>query len=208
MEPYRPPPKATPNPWIYAGQASSFTDIAPIEGSNTKLSTTKAPPDPEDIFASPEITTPCKIFQLAAAETSSAVELTPDAAQNTIGFQPQILVFRYRGQLHAIDHSCPHRNFPLSRGSLYDIEDFGVVLSAGVECPKHGWSFGKTSMTMACFMAKTIADLCSLDIHTGESDRGNYRLQIWEVEVRSGQNGFGETEEEVWVRRKEKKKFG
>lgn len=186
MEPYRPPPPAAPNPWVYAGPASSIVEIS-TNSNTTKLSTTKPPSDPSDYLASPEITTPCKILQLASPGSSEATELTPDKAQNTIGFQPQILVFRYRGQLHAVDHSCPHRNFPLSRGSVYDIEDFGVRLSAGIECPKHGWSF---------------------DLHTGKSDRGGYQLKIWEVEVRSGENGFGEVEEEVWVRRKEKKRIG
>lgn len=54
----------------------------------------------------------------------------------------------------------------------FDIEDFGVKLSAGITCPKHDWSF---------------------DLHTGRSDRGSYRLGVWETEVRG---------EEVWVRRK------
>lgn len=191
MEPYRAPaPPTANNPWIYVGPASSILDISSTPDSKTtKLSTTQPASDSStDIFASPEITTPCKILQLASSPGSAeAQELTPDAAQNTIGFQPQILVFRYRGKLHAIDHSCPHRNFPLSRGSVYDIEDFGVVLSSGIECPKHGWSF---------------------DLHTGKSDRGGYQLKIWEVETRSGENGFGEVEEEVWVRRKEKKRIG
>ncbi|CAK1355795.1 unnamed protein product [Cercospora beticola] len=188
MQPYRAPPQATPNPWIYVGPASAIEDITPTEGKhNTKLSSTKPPADPEDIFASPTITTPCKILQLAGPGSSSAEELTPDVAQTTLGIQPQILVFRYRDKIHAIDHSCPHQNYPLSRASLYDIEDFGIVLSAGIECPKHGWSF---------------------DVNTGQSDRGNYKLGVWDVEIRSGENGFGETEEEVWVRRKEKKRIG
>lgn len=67
------------------------------------------------------------------------------------------------------------------------------MLSAGLTCPKHGWSF---------------------DLFSGRSDRGNYRLKVWEVELRDvgggrvvkgvGEGG-GEEEEvvrEVWVRRK------
>jgi nitrite reductase/ring-hydroxylating ferredoxin subunit len=54
----------------------------------------------------------------------------------------------------------------------FDIEDFGIVLSAGITCPKHSWSF---------------------DLFSGRSDRGNYKLKVWEAEVRG---------EEVWVRRK------
>jgi nitrite reductase/ring-hydroxylating ferredoxin subunit len=50
------------------------------------------------------------------------------------------------------------------------------VLSAGLTCPKHDWSF---------------------DLFTGTGDRGNYKLKIWDVEVR----GDGE-DEGVWVRKK------
>lgn len=45
----------------------------------------------------------------------------------------------------------------------FDIEDFGVVLSAGITCPKHGWSF---------------------DLFTGNADRASYRLKVWEVQLR------------------------
>jgi nitrite reductase/ring-hydroxylating ferredoxin subunit len=60
----------------------------------------------------------------------------------------------------------------------FDIEDFGVVLSLGIQCPKHDWSF---------------------DLHTGRSDRGSYKLQVWEVQQRAGAEG-----DEIWVRRKQK----
>jgi nitrite reductase/ring-hydroxylating ferredoxin subunit len=88
------------------------------------------------------------------------------------------MLFRYRNKIHAIDHNCPHRNYPLSRGSIYDIEDFGIVLSAGITCPGHGWAF---------------------DINTGQCSRGAYQLGVWETEIRPSDSG----EEEVWVRRRE-----
>lgn len=34
---------------------------------------------------------------------------------------------------------CPHSSYPLSQGIPFDIEDFGIVLSAGLTCPKHNW---------------------------------------------------------------------
>ncbi|EAW20643.1 Rieske (2Fe-2S) protein [Aspergillus fischeri NRRL 181] len=71
------------------------------------------------------------------------------------------------------------------QGSLFDIEDFGVVLSAGITCPKHGWSF---------------------DLFSGQSDRGNYKLKVWEVQLRdppaSTDGASKATDKEVWVRRK------
>lgn len=64
---------------------------------------------------------------------------------------------------------------------MYDIEDFGIIFSAGITCPGHGWAF---------------------DVNTGLCDRGSYKLQVWEVESREAEAGSGE-EEQVWIRRKE-----
>jgi hypothetical protein len=79
---------------------------------------------------------------------------------------------------------------------LFDIEDFGVVLSAGITCPKHGWSF---------------------DVFSGMADRGSYKLKVWEVQLRDvtdadenprPKDGAGTDSEtsvkEVWVRRKQR----
>lgn len=72
----------------------------------------------------------------------------------------------------------------------FDIEDFGVVLSAGITCPKHGWSF---------------------DLFSGMGDRGSYKLKVWEVQLRDvdeppveGEGDSGEVVREVWVRRKQR----
>ena len=162
-------PSSTPNPWLYAGPASALTNIEPSAAPKTKITNPADGPPP------------CIILQLPSPDTPEETpqRLTPTEAQETIGLNPQILIFRYRNKLHAINHSCPHRTHPLSRGSLYDIEDFGIIFSAGITCPGHGWAF---------------------DVNTGLCDRGSYKLQVWEVESRAGD---GEGEEEVWVRRKE-----
>ncbi|KAF2765876.1 hypothetical protein EJ03DRAFT_330630 [Teratosphaeria nubilosa] len=154
--------------WWCAGLASSFPDIKPAAKPKTKLRSTAE--------ADKDLTQPCKILQPPSEEVN-ACELSLDDAQQTVGLEQQVLVFRYRGKLHAIDNSCPHRRYQLARGSLYDIEDFGIVLSAGIICPGHGWSF---------------------DLHTGQSDRGPYQLKVWETEVRLSAEGH----EEVWVRSK------
>jgi hypothetical protein len=62
------------------------------------------------------------------------------------------------------------------------------VLSAGITCPKHMWSF---------------------DLFTGRADRGGYKLKLWEVELRPtievGGGGNGNIrEQEVWVRKKQR----
>ena len=71
----------------------------------------------------------------------------------------------------------------MTNASLSDIEDFGIVLSVGVTCPKHGWTF---------------------DLHTGEASVSRYILGMYEVETRVD----GDGEEGVWVRKKERKRIG
>jgi nitrite reductase/ring-hydroxylating ferredoxin subunit len=57
--------------------------------------------------------------------------------------QRAIAVFRVRGELHAIDDTCPHRGGSLSEGDLD-----GTVVS----CPRHGWQLdvttGKNAMSV------------------------------------------------------------
>ena len=170
------------NPWIYAGLASSFPNIEPdTASSKSQTKIARPPPDPWDPPpADDEPPPPCKIFENA---DSCLKELPLDEVQLSQGSNAQIMIFRYRDKIHAIDHSCPHRTYPLSRGTIYDIEDFGIILSAGITCPKHGWAF---------------------DLTTGQSDRGAYKLGVWEVETRTAENG----EEQVWVRKKERKRIG
>lgn len=68
------------------------------------------------------------------------------------------------------------------------------MLSAGIHCPKHNWSF---------------------DLFTGNADRGGYKLTVWEVQLRevgkateaslpADETGSAPdtTDKEVWVRRK------
>ena len=161
---------STPNSWLFAGPASALTNIEPSASPRTKIAKSTNPADGPP---------PCTILELPSSDTPEEAprRLTPSEAQESIGLAPQVLVFRYRNKLHAINHSCPHRTHPLSRGSLYDIEDFGIIFSAGITCPGHGWAF---------------------DVNTGLCDRGSYKLQVWEVESRDGDEG-----EEVWIRRKE-----
>jgi nitrite reductase/ring-hydroxylating ferredoxin subunit len=152
------------NQWLFAGLSSSLPNIEPSDTSKTKIAKSANPADGPP---------PCTILQLS--DSQAPRQMTPEEAQESIGIEPQVLVFRYRNKLHAINHSCPHRTHPLSRGSLYDIEDFGIIFSAGITCPGHGWAF---------------------DVNTGLCDRGSYKLQVWEVETRAGG-------EQVWIRKKE-----
>lgn len=171
---YMPRGEMSTSRWMFAGFASDFPNIESTD-SNIRLS---------DSVLTPTSNTSslCKVLQPSTDTNAKSTLLTPTDAVTSVGLKEQILIFQYRGKFHAVDHQCPHRSFPLSRGTLYDIEDFGIKLSVGLTCPKHGWAF---------------------DVHTGESDRGAYRLRIWDVEARTAvdeQGGNGERE--IWVRQK------
>lgn len=171
--------------WFYAGLVSSFRDITESAAtSNGKLKITNTTSNSDERIG----LAPCRIFESSKA-LSKPCELSTEDSLGSIGLNEQILVFRYRGKFHAIDHKCPHRSYALSRGTMHDIEDFGIVLSAGITCPKHGWSF---------------------DIHTGESDRNPYQLPIHETQIRkrrkaselANQSADTSDVDEVWVRRR------
>ncbi|KAF2016784.1 hypothetical protein BU24DRAFT_423134 [Aaosphaeria arxii CBS 175.79] len=119
----------------------------------------------------------CKVFHVPKEDATQASPIAiddwKDGETNT---KDQVMVFQYNGKFVAVNHECPHNSYPLSNGTPFDIEDFGVTLSAGITCPKHDWSF---------------------DLFTGQGDRGNYKLQVWETQIR-----IQEQIEEVWVRRK------
>ncbi|KAK1991015.1 Rieske domain-containing protein [Colletotrichum falcatum] len=176
--------------WFLAGLSTSFPDLGTDEGNLSELR-----------FCGADLKPGCKVFRVPKSDSSrSAAEvlMAPDVldyAEIEGGLKEQVLVFKYRGKFHAVDHKCPHSSYPLSHGTPFDIEDFGVVLSAGLTCPKHGWSF---------------------DLFSGMADRARYKLGVWEVQLRevaetetpapSGEPGgvTESSEKEVWVRRKQR----
>ncbi|KAK0123639.1 hypothetical protein ONS95_008654 [Cadophora gregata] len=165
--------------WFSAGPSTSYPNIT--ESGSTTLS--------DRLLCQDTVAPGCRVFYVPSDDSSQASEI--DRAGSTgvpADLTDQVVVFQYQGDFHAVDHSCPHSSYPLSKGTLFDIEDFGVRLSAGIRCPKHDWSF---------------------DLVRGNGDRGNYRLKIWEVQLRpivggcdeAGRNG---EVKEVWVRRKQR----
>ncbi|KAK1980101.1 Rieske domain-containing protein [Colletotrichum cereale] len=175
--------------WFLAGLSSSFPDLGTDEGNLSELR-----------FCDTDLKPGCKVFHVPRSDSSQSTEvlMAPDAlsyAEIEGDLKEQVLVFKYKGKFHAVDHKCPHSSYPLSHGTPFDIEDFGIVLSAGLTCPKHGWSF---------------------DLFSGMADRARYKLGVWEVQLR----GIAETntsvalrepedvtesiDKEVWVRRKQR----
>ncbi|OAA58669.1 Rieske domain protein [Cordyceps fumosorosea ARSEF 2679] len=179
-------PRARPDAqWIPAGPLAQFPDVAGDDGNLIQ-------PRRCDAKSLPG----CRILHVPKTDPSKAAEIAIPAGAATSptegqDLKDQVLVFRYRDRMHAVDHQCPHNAYPLSNGTAFDIEDFGVVLSAALTCPKHGWSF---------------------DIFTGQSDRGSYKLPVWEIQVRdahgdpwSGSLRSGTLNgETVWVRRRQR----
>ncbi|TQV92727.1 hypothetical protein V2A60_009192 [Cordyceps javanica] len=173
--------------WVPVGPLAQFPDVGVDDGNLIQSRTCNAKKSQPG----------CRIFLVPKTDPSQVTEIAIPAGAATSpsegqDLKDQVVVFRYRGKVHALDHQCPHNAYPLSNGTPFDIEDFGVVLSAGLTCPKHGWSF---------------------DIFTGQSDRGLYKLPVWEVQLRDiqgipwsgtltdGPLDHGQT---VWVRRRQK----
>ncbi|KAG6356188.1 hypothetical protein INS49_015575 [Diaporthe citri] len=207
------PPSSSPAPrssrpgddWFFAGLASSFPNITnssephfklvwpqPCKAAGVSADTTKVPG--------------CKIFHPKAATTaqpsptpaaaSSVEEIDADAAAGEDAWlmKEQVLVFRYKGAFHAVDHACPHRSYSLSWGVPFDIEDAGGrTLGHAIRCRGHSFAF---------------------ELTTGAGDRGAYQLGVWDVELRpaagvvavgAGADDDEEEEREVWVRRRKRK---
>ncbi|KAF3765361.1 hypothetical protein M406DRAFT_256306 [Cryphonectria parasitica EP155] len=172
------------NAWFPVGLASSFPNITGDDGALIR--------DMRPCAHDDEQRSSCRIFHVPKEDSSKATEVPlsdPGSPPEAGGLQDQVMVFQYKGKFHAINHECPHSSYPLSNGAPFDIEDFGIVWSSGITCPKHGWSF---------------------DLSSGRGDRGNYKLQIWEIELRpvtepgSDAVADGESGQEVWVRRKQR----
>ncbi|KAF2279858.1 uncharacterized protein EI97DRAFT_104263 [Westerdykella ornata] len=195
------------NPWLCAGPLSSFPNIIPAPGENQvqlcpllepgiSNENEKSTPSDTDPTAPPQQTQPtCRVFSPSTTTTSPSSSSSPSSSPPSPtpptlpsqtpdkATESSLLLFQYRSKLYATPYLCPHQSYPLTHASLSDIEDFGVILSAGITCPRHGWTW---------------------DLHTGEADRGRYRLPLYEVQVREEDEG----QKTVWVRRKERKKMG
>jgi nitrite reductase/ring-hydroxylating ferredoxin subunit len=164
-------PSRAGDAWFCAGPASSYPNL---DGS-TRVG--------EQRLCRGQFMPGCRVFRVPRDDSSQAVQVAVDewkAAQSGDA-KDQVMIFQYAGKFVAVNHECPHSSYPLSNGTPFDIEDFGVKLSSAITCPQHDWSF---------------------DLHTGKADRGSYKLQVWELQQRPAAAGNGETD--VWVRRKQK----
>ncbi|CAN8095972.1 unnamed protein product [Discula destructiva] len=185
--------------WFFAGLASSFPNITDASERYFKLAWPQpcGPPSPSHAVTK---VPGCKVFHpqhtgVNAGTPATAAEVDIDAAvgEDAWLMREQVLVFQYKGAFHAVDHACPHRAYSLSWGQPLDIEDAGRVVGQGIRCRGHSYAF---------------------ELSTGIGDRGEYRLGVWDVELRlcrdssvgEGAEGPVEPErengKEVWVRRR------
>ena len=72
------------------------------------------------------------------AALSRSISIGQRKSVNVIG--TPIVLFRTKEGLGALVDRCPHRNYPLSQGQVRD---------DGIECPYHGWRFGRSGACLA-----------------------------------------------------------
>ena len=207
------PPTANPSgpgdDWFFAGLASSFPNITDSSEPYFKLvwpQPCKAAPAASGSADTTATKVPgCKIFHpkavpAGAAATVEQIDTDAAAGEDAWLMKEQVLVFRYKGRFHAVDHACPHRAYSMSWGVPFDIEDAGTgrTLGHAIRCRGHSFAF---------------------ELTTGSGDRGGYQLGVWDVELRpvAGVVAFGdgvgggedveeEEEREVWVRRRRRRR--
>lgn len=180
--------------WFFAGLASSFPNITDSNEKYFKL----AWPQPCNATQTPSSEAAkvpgCKVFHpTTTPSTAKEIDMDTAVGEDAWVMREQVLVFQYKGKFHAVDHACPHRAYSLSWGQPFDIEDAGKVVGQGIRCRGHSYAF---------------------ELSTGIGDRGNYKLGIWDVELRPSpeeEDARGASDEgqkhlgrEVWVRRKRK----
>lgn len=102
--------RRTENDWFSVGLTSSFPDL---DDTTTALSSPRECTGLADSNPTPG----CKAFYVPQEDTSKRKEVpiaedAADAATSDTGAEidltDQVLVFRYRGKFHAIDHVCCH----------------------------------------------------------------------------------------------------
>lgn len=224
-------PSRPSDEWFFAGLASSFPNITATTAREPYFRLAWPQPckagDPsqkvpgckvfhpaapkaasraqDDIHPSVRVVPPPSPTPTVAVSVAQQVDIEAAPGEDAWAMREQVLVFQYQGTFHAVDHACPHRAYSLSWGQPFDIEDAGRVVGQAIRCKGHSFAF---------------------ELSTGIGDRGEYRLGVWDVELRARQSRensvsvgeeTGETggeregkvaveagETEVWVRRRKR----
>lgn len=94
------------NTWFYVGPASSFVDI---DESGSVVLAEQLPseqPSSADNAAHVKSRTACRVFKVPREDSSKASEVVLGNGTAEGGLDDEVLVFRYRGTFHAVDHVC------------------------------------------------------------------------------------------------------
>lgn len=69
---------------------------------------------------------------MALHRIGSLSKLPPGTVTEALVGQTKIALCNVRGEIHALDGTCPHRGGPLGQGALHE----GMLV-----CPWHAWEF-------------------------------------------------------------------
>ncbi|KAF9116823.1 hypothetical protein BGX27_010440 [Mortierella sp. AM989] len=159
---------STPEGYIYAGPVSDFlpskTDAINNETQN---------PGSETECPATTITSPlaggsaCSFEKKGPKEGDEYLIRVIEIPQPEGRYPPQkrVAVSYYHKKWYAFINICPHQGSALSRGSMMDIEDMGIVWGAGITCKLHDWTF---------------------DAHSGQSDSTRFVIDTYDVKEIDG----------------------
>ncbi|KAF9315174.1 hypothetical protein BG003_003411 [Podila horticola] len=135
----------TPAGYVFAGKVSDFMPLSPSPSqapSHDDQATSEG--DQTSATVCPVVVGDCSvkgegkdIHMIKVIEISQPAELYPPTKR--------VAVTYFHGKWYAFLNICPHQGSALSRGSMTDIEDMGIVWGAGVMCSLHGWTFDALS---------------------------------------------------------------
>lgn len=138
---------ATPAGYVLAGKVSDFMPLTP------SLSQAAGPPNDESHTNSESdlaSTTACPVIgdcSVKGEEKDAHLIKVIEIPQPAGRYPPtkRVAVSFFHNKWYAFLNICPHQGSALSRGSMTDIEDMGIVWGAGVTCSLHGWTFDAIS---------------------------------------------------------------
>ncbi|KAF9541235.1 hypothetical protein EC957_003311 [Mortierella hygrophila] len=150
-----------PDGYIHAGPVSDFLPTTSPSSSASETNGDSGTDNPNDQGT----TSVCSAVSAPAttATTTTATEALK-ASCKTQGEEGQLIkvieisqpagryppvkrvaVSFFHNKWYAFINICPHQGSALSKGTMTDIEDMGIVWGAGVTCSLHNWTFDASS---------------------------------------------------------------
>lgn len=124
---------------MYAGPVSDFI-LSPSDGSTASDASADEP-------LAAGCQTACSPERKTAEDGEEYIIKVVEIPQPAGRYPPQrrVGVSYFRKKWYAFINICPHQGSALSRGSMMDIEDMGIVWGAGITCSLHNWMFDAQS---------------------------------------------------------------